>query len=162
MQGKKLKQINNILENCEVISVPIERIGNFYFKNITKNYWFDETDSELDTDYTTNEFYIVLPVKANIFLKADYQNVFSDYKVFDRLTEYRDITHIDLIFTDDTSQYIAVPYEEENPAVLGSPNLYQKTRFLDGGDLEIFISSSKENLDSYDEMNNVTKKEGSI
>lgn len=161
MRNKKLKQIDIVLENCEVITIPVERISNFYFKNITTNYWFDETDSEIDADYATDEFYIILPDEANIFLKADYQNIFSDYKIFDRLTEYQDITHIDLIFTDGTSQYIAVPYEEENPAILGSPNLCQKSHILDNGDLEIFISSNKESLDDFNEISDIARKEGS-
>ena len=37
MQGKKLKQIDIVLENCEVISVPIERVHHFYANNITND-----------------------------------------------------------------------------------------------------------------------------
>lgn len=145
MQGKKLKQIDIVLENCEVISVPIEQVHHFYANNITNDIWFNEDDETLDTIFNTDEFEIILKQEANVELKQDYKNgIFEDCKVFDRLTRYRDITHIDFIFTDDTNLYLEVPYEEENPAVLGSPNLFQSSRMNGNGELEIIISNKKE------------------
>ena len=145
MQGKKLKQIDIVLENCEVISVPIEQVHHFYANNITNDIWFNEDNDTLDTISRTDEFNIILRQEANVELKQDYKNgIFEDCKVFDRLTRYRDITHIDFIFTDDTNLYLEVPYEEENPAVLGSPNLFQYSKMNGNGELEIIISNKKE------------------
>lgn len=143
MQGKKLKQIDIVLENCEVIRVPIEQVHHFYANNITNNIGLNEDDETLDTISRTDELDIILGQEANIELKHDYDNgIFDDCKVFDRLTRHNDITHIDLIFTDDTNMYLSVPYEEENPAVLGSPNLCQYSEMNGNGELRINISKS--------------------
>lgn len=145
MQGKKLKQIDIVLENCEVISVPIERVHHFYANNITNDIMLNEITETLDTVFYTDELEIILKQEANVELKQDYENgIFDDCKVFDRLTRHNDITHTDLIFTDDTNMYLSVPYEEENPAVLGSPNLFQSSRMNGNGELEIIISNKKE------------------
>ena len=143
MQSKKLKQIDIVLENCEVISVPIERVHHFYANNITNNIGLNEITETLDTVFYTDELEIVLRQEANVELKQDCENgIFNDCKVFDRLTRFNDITHIDLIFADDTNIYLSVPYEEENPAVLGSPNLYQYSEMNGNGELRINISKS--------------------
>ena len=157
MQGKKLKQIDIVLENCEVISVPSERVHHFYANNITNDIWLNEDDENLDTISRTDELEIVLRQEANVELKQDYKNgIFSNCKVFDRLTRHNDITHIDLIFTDDTNMYLSVPYEEENPAVLGSPNLCQYSEMNGNGELRINISKS--NIKQIQDI----QKEGSI
>lgn len=145
MQGKKLKQIHIVLENCEVIRIPIEQVRHFYSDNITNDIWFNEDDETLDTVFRTDEFCITLKAEADIELKQDYKNgIFEDCKVFYRLTRYKDITHIDFIFTDDTNLYLSVPYEEKNPAMIGSPNMCQSSRICENGDLEIIISDKKE------------------
>ena len=144
MQGKKLKKIDIVLENCEIIRIPIEQVSHFYANNITNDIWFNEDNDTLDTIFRTDEFNIILRQEANVELKQDYKNgIFEDCKIFDRLTRYRDITHIDFIFTDDTNLYLEVPYEEENPAVLGSPNLFQSSRMNGNGELEIIISNKE-------------------
>lgn len=162
MQGKKLKQIDIVLENCEVMKVPIEQIAHLYADNITNDIWLNEDDETLDTIFNTDEFKITLKQEANVELKQDYENgIFDDYKVFDRLTRYRDITHIDFIFTDDTNLYLEVPYEEENPAVLGSPNLFQSSRMNGNGELEIIISNKQDNSNDLYYCNDIVGKEGS-
>ncbi len=145
MQGKQLKQIDIVLENCEVIRIPIEQVTHFNANNITNDIWLNVDNNTLDTIFRTDEFNIILRQEANIELKQDYKNgIFENCKVFDRLTRYRDITHIDFIFTDDTNLYLEVLYEEENPAALGSPNIYQQSRMNDNVELEIIISNKKE------------------
>ena len=163
MQGKKLKQIDIILENCEVITVPIEQVHHFYANNITNDdIWLNETTETLDTMFYTDELGIALRQEANVELKQDYENgIFDDCKVFDRLTRHNDITHIDLIFTDNTNMYLSVPYEEENPAVLGSPNLFQSSRMNGNGELEIIISNKQDNSNALDYCNDIVGKEGS-
>lgn len=145
MQGKKIKQIDIVLENCEVIRIPIEQVHYFNANNITNDIWLNVENDTLDTIFRTDEFDIILRQEANVELKQDYKNgIFEDCKVFDRLTRYRDITHIDFIFTDDTNLYLEVPYEEENPAIFGSPNLFQSSKMNGNGELEIIISDKKE------------------
>ena len=162
MQGKKLKQIDIVLENCEVISVPIEQVHYFNANNITNDIWLNVGNDTLDMIFRTDEFDIILRQEANIELKQDYKNgIFEDCKVFDRLTRYRDITHIDFIFTDDTNLYLEVPYEEEHPAVLGSPPLFQSSRMNGNGELEIIISNKQDNPNDLDYCNDIVGKEGS-
>lgn len=157
MQSKKLKQIDIVLENCETIKIPIEQVHHFYANNITNNIGLNEINETLDTVFYTDELEIVLRQEANVELKQDYENgIFNDCKVFDRLTRHNDITHIDLVFIDDTNIYLSVPYEEENPAVLGSPNLCQYSEMNGNGELRINIS--KENIKQIQDI----QKEGSI
>lgn len=157
MQGKKLKQIDIVLENCETIKIPIEQVHHFYANNITNNIGLNEIAETLDTVFYTDELEIVLRQEANVELKQDYENgIFNDCKVFDRLTRYNDITHIDFIFADDTNLYLTVPYEEENPAVIGSPNLCQYSEMNGNGELRINISKS--NIKQIQDI----QKEGSI
>lgn len=157
MQGKKLKQIDIVLENCETIKIPIEQVHHFYANNITNNIGLNEIAETLDTVFYTDELEIVLRQEANVELKQDYENgIFNDCKVFDRLTRHSDITHIDLIFTNDTNMYLSVPYEEENPAVLGNPNLCQYSEMNGNGELRINISKS--NIKQIQDI----QKEGSI
>lgn len=157
MQGKKLKQIDIVLENCETIKIPIEQVHHLYANNITNDIWFDVNNETLDTISRTDELEIILRQEANVELKQDYENgIFNDCKVFDRLERFNDITHIDLIFTDDTDMYLSVPYEEENPAALGSPNLCQCSEMNGNGELRINISKS-----NIKQIQNI-QKEGSI
>lgn len=157
MQSKKLKQIDIVLENCETIKIPIEQVHHFYANNITNDIWLNEDDETLDTISRTDELEIILRQEANVELKQDYENgIFDDCKVFDRLERFNDITHVDLIFTDDTNMYLSVPYEEENPAILGSPNLCQYSEMNGNGELRISISKS--NIKQIQDI----QKEGSI
>ena len=155
MQGKKLKQIDIVLENCEIIKIPIEQVHHFYANNITNDIGL--ITETLNIMFYTDELEIVLRQEANVELKQNYDNgIFNDCKVFDRLTRHNDITHIDLIFTDDTNMCLSVPYEEENPAVLGSPNLCQYSEMNGNGELRINISKS--NIKQIQDI----QKEGSI
>lgn len=56
--------------------------------------------------------------------------------LFERISRYSDITHIKLIYTDDTFEEYTVAWEEDQT---GCRNLLQKSYTTDDGNLKVVI-----------------------
>jgi hypothetical protein len=107
---KKLKQIDLVLENCEVISVLGENIENIYTDTIEETLFIQNQDAYLN--HFVNYCYICMKKNDNTFIYSN-EAVKNERSAYDRLN-IRDITHIDIIYEDGTNLYFAVPWRGFN------------------------------------------------
>lgn len=141
---KRIKSIRFVFENCECFSIDAKYLGEFELSDIHK---------------------CIHRIAANCIAKMDCANtvaieIFSegnkeyspfdvirdeDETLFDRLNMYHDITSIDIIYDDDTSEMYYVDYEGDET------NEYQKNYMNNFGDMYIVISKDKGIFDFFDE-----------
>lgn len=108
---KKLKHIDIVFENCEVIQVPATCIYYLGLVNVTNNKSMhinrhNKTDIE---DYLkAKEVYLY------IYDSPDIKNVTGwseeNENCIERIIKHSDICNLDLIYEDDTNEYISVPW----------------------------------------------------
>jgi hypothetical protein len=106
MSGKQIKQIDIVLENCEVISVPGHnlldlRIGELHGSihvqgiDVWNNHW-------------TNYCKLQITKAPDSFVWTN-EGVTGERTALDRL-KVRDITHLDLIYDDNSNFYLGLPW----------------------------------------------------
>jgi hypothetical protein len=147
---KEVISINIILENCENISVAADYIGELYVGEITEEIariacnaickikTADVVAIELLNEFDAAPYYA--------FGVAEYK---SERK--DRLLNCRDITAIDFIYDDGTSEMYYVDYKEEVEGALGAENLNQESFLSKDGNVCIVITANEEVRKSFKE-----------
>ena len=108
---KKIKAIEFVFENLECITVDSKYIGDFSMEGFETKIMGAGVCTI--REYTTCEkINLVIYKDANITVES----YGEEYKVFDRMLSWNDITSICLKYEDDIEQEIYVPwYEENNP-----------------------------------------------
>lgn len=142
----EVKYIELLLENCENIVLPRNVLGNVYIGKIYNEVARIACNSIRRVTCADE-------VALEIFPEANTLGVrvpnFNDNTILDRLCKYRDVTHINVVYEDDTKQYICVDYHSESD-MLGADNEYQKNYLSDLGALYIVISKDKGIADFFD------------
>jgi hypothetical protein len=105
---RSVSRIDIVLENCEVIGVPAENVGEMRISGISRTISRIAVNSINETT-RCKEFFIELLPSANE--TAAFQLTFDDgFLPFERLTLHHDICAIDVIYDDGTNEYIYVPW----------------------------------------------------
>jgi len=134
---KEIKSIQIVFENCEAFTVPVEHLKIFGMDNIKNSLFFCNSESIYRTT-TAQHTRIMIHPYANVI--SNMSPGFSDSKFpFERINRYNDITHVNIQYTDQTSEYIAVRWEGESNQF----NSYQKVDFDSKGNCYIVISKTK-------------------
>lgn len=140
---KSVKSVEFVFENCECFSIDAKYFGTLKL----------------------SDFHLCIQrIAANAIVKMNCvgtvaMEIFSDgnkkyapfgcedeaEKCFDRLNMYHDITSIEIIYDDDTSETYYVDYEGD------ATNEYQKNYMNNFGDMYIVISKDKGISDFFDE-----------
>lgn len=94
-------------------------------------------DEEVETYKSAQDIYFI--VKKSTKLRYNPFNFENEEVIFNRLTEFDDITHVTLVYSDESRQTIAVPYEER----YGGDNNYQSYTYIHGFD-ELIINIKEE------------------
>lgn len=99
----KVKQIDIVLENCEVFKVPIEHI-DIGATGIKRNISTWNGDGTVLDELSAE--------KVMIIISSDAFNIISNFdeSLLSRISKYQDISHIDIIYDNRTNDYIAVPW----------------------------------------------------
>lgn len=130
--SKSIKKVEIVFENCESLIVPIERIGKFVIDDIHKHINRVALNSVEEHETSMTVFIEIFNRKRN--------------KKLYRISDYKDITQIYLIFDDSSEACYFVNYEEptghEND--LGAPNVNQTTYITDKGDILLTIANGKD------------------
>ena len=102
----KVKQIDIVLENCEVFKVPIEHI-DISATGIKRNISTWNSDGTVLDELSADK--VILIINSGAF------NITSNFdeSLLDRITKHQDISHIDIIYDDGTNDYVAVPWGDE-------------------------------------------------
>ena len=117
---KKLKYIDVVFENCEVYSIPAEGIYKLSLGDITHSLDVHVNGlskytkpGELYTSSYTDFVWLALN-KKGMETHSDWEGMFqdNDCPLFAERVEGNDITHLDLIFEDNTNLYVGVPWED--------------------------------------------------
>ncbi|MNW58656.1 hypothetical protein D3C74_365350 [compost metagenome] len=137
---KNIKYIDIVLENCEVIRVKKEHIYCLSLSNITRSIHHSSLNNTLEFIEAKGTF-IKLLLQGN-YMDAflDPENWKPDYLPFSRLQEHHDITHVDVIYEDDSNEYISVNWGGDSDY----SNSNQKTVLDMGGNLLIGIGEEDE------------------
>ena len=114
--SKNLKTVVLFFENLEYVVLP-----SFYFLEL-------QVKEEQTTTFTISE-------QANRSVAQFEGDFYRPLLLFERLTKYSDITHIELVYDDETTEEFELNWSEEDDEY----NRYQTFSFTDTGDLHIEI-----------------------
>jgi hypothetical protein len=143
--NKKLKRLEIVYENCETCAIPVKNIRSLYVRDITTSLSL-MGNVNIYEEKSAKSFCV-------IFDKAEYKTHFGDYEqsnFLDRTYAFNDITHIALVYEDDSEDYLGVEYKSrdesrENEAFY-CDNIYQKLEeTCDDGDFWFTLSITKDN-----------------
>ena len=143
-----IKEIHLILENCDWITIKRKHIGEFVLQDFERQICRQGMNRIGELKFA-NKFLIEIYKDANTKVESP----FGKYNVFDRLTEWADITGVEIVFKTGESEYYYVDYdskEESFGAELGEENILQKYKFNDSGDLYLSIGKFENIDDEFD------------
>ncbi|MCM3109886.1 hypothetical protein [Lederbergia lenta] len=149
----ELKQVNLILENCEVLEIDRKYIGYFHIGNIKTSINRNACNS-ISKDIVCEDFTIEInrSFKDEELMQYTFGDLSEKRNPIERLLRYPDITALEIVYQDDSKEYIYVDWQVED----GDTNKNQKNLINNFGDLYIVISENKGIEDFYnnEEINN--------
>lgn len=150
IKGKEIKKLKLILENTEEIEYdgeyigilnihnPIERIESERHRKVNSRYYPDTIMIEIFKEANDNTIYRYDLSRHKIF-----------YDTFNRLLQKKDITTIQIIYTDDT-QYTYYLFEEDKDATVDvGINILEDIYLSKVGNLYILLDKQKRTVDQY-------------
>lgn len=140
----KLKQLDIVCENCQCYKLDGKDVVTIYLQDISETIGTNVIQDVMP-HLAANKAYFRLKNK-NYKVSPEQRNGFDDRTPTfqERMIGWRDVTGVVLIYEDGSEKEICVPYDEENPAELGSPNKLQNVEIDEDTD-EIIIEIFKEN-----------------
>ena len=134
---KEIKNIDIVLENCEVITIPKQHIGLFTIDKIKRK--ISRVACNAIDDYlVAKEFSVQIHKDADI--ENNICENFRDYSKspFKRLTDYNDITHIYVIYEDDTIEEFCIKWYGDSDCY----NEHQYSKLGEDGHLYILCKKN--------------------
>lgn len=129
----KIKRIDIVFENCEVVSLNNDMFKYLIIKGITEEriincYQYENGETQI------NKCCEYMSIDIN---KKGYEQriIWQDMTLKERLQIGNDITSICLIYEDDTEEQILVPWNDENEY----SNKYQKLLQIDEDNIRVVI-----------------------
>lgn len=128
-----MKELQIVLENCDVIKVSWESVVNLVMSKVYKTYQYSKRVGLLEMSVAEN---ICLILSKNADLPHQEFGVGEFTTNFKRLYNGRDISSIVLVHDDDKEEEFYVAYDEDE---FGCFNKLQSTGIDDDGNLIIKI-----------------------
>jgi hypothetical protein len=128
---KKVKEVNLIFENVQWNGFPVEAIKRFEIGRFSGNF----NKNELKPTYTASEFSIVLDYLYDVYPDKDFFEIHA----------HRDITHVDIIYDDESEDRFSIAWEDGS--VGGEINAFQTSKMNKRGDLFIVVSRNPARFD---------------
>lgn len=144
---KNVKSVNLILENCEVINIEPQYLGQLLLDKIRTKVYRIAMNS-------ISKMQVVNRVAIEIFSEANvpYDSFGEESKetIFERLSNYNDIAQIELIYDDDCkdTEIFVVNWEDDDKC--GCTNKLQKSYISKPGNLYITIGRKLKFKDVFD------------
>lgn len=133
-----MKELQIVLENCDVIKVSWENVVNLVMCKVYKTYQYSKQVGLLEMSVAEN---ICLVLSKNADLPHQEFGVGEFSTNFKRLYEGRDISSIVLVHDDNKEEEFYVAYDEDE---FGCFNKLQSTGIDDDGNLIIKIGDFNE------------------
>ena len=116
LDSKEIDHIIIVFENCESVSLAANNINALKIDGVKEKWQVHfphNADVEVETmwkDYTCEKFNIEIDKKANVL--GNMQTFVKDDVIlpFDRIKSYKDITDIEINYTDGTWDYVILPW----------------------------------------------------
>ena len=110
---KKLKYLDIVFENCETCRLEPNMIYGCVLDGLHKNIGincFQYENGEIFEQTACDEFMMVINQKG-----LQQYSGFDDFKgkILEERIKSKDITHVDLIYEDDTNDYITMNWEDD-------------------------------------------------
>lgn len=128
-----MKELQIVLENCDVIKVSWENIVNLVMCKVSKTYQYSKRIGLLEMNVAEN---ICLVLSKNADLPHQEFGVGEFTTNFKRLYDGRDVSSIVLVHDDNKEEEFYVAYDEDE---FGCFNKLQSTGIDDDGNLIIKI-----------------------
>lgn len=146
----KIKEIHFILENCDMITVDGKYIGDFCMEDIRTSIKRIACNA-IEKMQTCYSFLIEIHKDAN---KERYQfgQISERFKqtTFARLTEFNDITQVEIILTDESGEEIKEHYFLHWTGESDCENNAQKSYISKPGHLYIVVAEGEDLKDFFD------------
>ena len=134
-----------VLENCESINVPLDKLKTFYLGNIQEHKLCNKEDFKIFKMRQAKETLIVL---NDNFLYEPLYDRDTEVSAYGRL-KYRDIAALDITYNVGTSDYIYVVYDDgDDGTAIGNPNINQLNQFMDR-ELHILICADEKERENW-------------
>ena len=126
---KFLSYIELTFENIDYIIIPAQYVTDIRIGDITTCRCNTAESVELTLNKEVND-------AAKTFTGDVYVMQSEGASLFERISKYRDITHVRMIYEDDTFEEYTLAREEDST---GFRNLLQKTSIIENGDMKVTI-----------------------
>ncbi len=133
---KEVKSISLALENCESIPIDRKHVGEFLCNNIASRVLRIACNS-IANQQLCDELFVEINKDANVKYSCFGQE--SEEPAFDRLTKCPDVVGVEIVYEDDSSDYLLVPWNEDNDYA----NKYQSTYVSKCGHLYLMVSKTR-------------------
>lgn len=145
---KKIKKVEFVFENCEVIEIPVNSLFIFSLEDIKERISRKAINMVASTRYTES-CAICISKNANKEYQPFGVEHFDKDFIFDRIRRFNDITYFDITYDNGESESIYVSYKSESEDI-GAKNLNMETYINDDGHLFITICEGKSIYDIFD------------
>lgn len=116
----KLEYIDLVLENCDVVRLEPNQVNNFHIEEVTETMSFYGESSD-GVQHKSNlkrcKYFSIEIINSREILQTSFSDMDFDLdrsSVYEMITNYSDITAVDLIYKDGTNDYIYVDFNEFN------------------------------------------------
>lgn len=142
---KNISHIKLVFDNCEEVRIDAKYIGTLAITGI-KDEIVRVACNAICGIRVADEVAVEIFSEANrpfVSFGAD-----TGMSVFDRILEWNDITHIDVVYVDGEDEYISVNYDEGlDEGKLGAQNILQTSKLSGLGNLYLVISTEGADID---------------
>ena len=135
--GKQLKSIEFVFENCDALSIPKNCLGYVYIDGIKSQIKRIAANS-ISKVQIASEIVLEIFNEGNIPYSEFDQNNLEILK-FQRLQDYKDITPLNITFSDGTTEQYLVDYDEKDPSM---ENKNESVYLSELGNLYIIIKEN--------------------
>jgi len=152
MKKARIKFIDFVTEGCSTLRFTSDDLHDFDLFEIVRNYSYYEPHKTFYEKFKAKKgMFCILKKSANVIER--WLDINEPMKPFDHLLKWCDITHVDLIFEDDSNCYIALPWEGTSDD--NYSNSLQRNLVMQNGDMIIEVRESENAESIFDDKWNI-------
>lgn len=128
--SEKVKKVVLALENCEIISIPVENIEYMYVEGFDETCQFSQYDKTMHKDKQARFFKMNINEGANILENTEKDFNIDQMLPFERIMRHQDIAQIHIEYENDETEWFFAPWEGDDYT-----NQLQDAKMNDKGDM---------------------------
>lgn len=148
MKKTCIKFIDFVTEGCAVLRFTIDDFHKFDLFDVTCDYSYYELHKTFYEKFEARKgMFCIIKKSANVLEK--WLDIEGTMKPFEHMLKWSDITHIDLIFENETNRYITLPWKGTTDD--DCSNLLQRNLIMQNGDMIIEVRESEKSESIFDD-----------